>query len=112
MLGVEPYLELLSRKAASGGFTVEIEGRHFAILEFKVGAEDKQVSMLETSHAMTYRAWIDLNSSLILRVDIQLAAADGTGGSASTCHVFSSYNEKISIEPPPVSAQALHMLRE
>ncbi len=63
--------------------------------------------MLETSYAKTYKVWIDQSPGLILRVDILPATVDGADGPASECHVFSSYNEEISIEPPPVSAQQI-----
>ena len=91
--------------ASRSGFTVEVEERSFAILEFIVEAQNKQAPKLAADETKAYRVWIDQKSGLILRVDIQLWTADSIYDQPSACHVFSSYNEQISIEPPPSSAE-------
>ena len=100
MLSAQPYLELLSKMEAKGGFTAGEEGRSFAILEFIVEARNEQTPTLAADETKAYRVWIDQKSGLLFRVDILLRTSEGIYDQPSACHVFASYNEQLSIEPP------------
>jgi len=115
MLSAEPYLKLLSEMKPSDGFKVETEGRSLEIVEFNVeartmaefiaGRGNRQALEQVPDEMKSYRLWIEHESGLLQRADTLFRAAGGVHDQLSSCLVFSSYNEQISIEPPSSAAE-------